>query len=77
VTAPRIEWAKLLRQTFGSDVLCCAHCGGRLRPLAAITDKATARKILEHLGLPADTATARPRACEPAEIWADTPASPS
>jgi hypothetical protein len=74
--APRIEWAKLHRRTFGLEVLRCAHCGGRLRPLAAFTDKATASKILEHLGLPADAVTARPRAREAAEVWADTPAAP-
>jgi hypothetical protein len=58
------------------DVLRCAHCGGRLRLLAAITDRATARKILEHLGLPAEPSMARPQARGPAEVWADTPAAP-
>jgi hypothetical protein len=76
-TAPRIEWAKLRKRTFGLDVFRCGHCGSRLRLLAAITDKATARKILEHLGLPAHVVTARPRAREPTEVWADTPAAPS
>ena len=75
-TAPRIEGAKLMRRTFAIDVLRCTHCGGRLRLRAAITDKATARKILEHLGLPADVVTARPRAREPAEVWADPLAAP-
>jgi hypothetical protein len=51
-TAPRIKWAKLRKRSFGLDVLRCGHCGSRLRLLAAITDKATAGKILEHLGLP-------------------------
>jgi hypothetical protein len=75
-TAPRVEWAKLMRRTFAIDVLRCARCGGRLRLLAAITDRATARKILEHIGLPAAPAMARPRSREPAEVWADTPAAP-
>ncbi|MFT3771735.1 MAG: hypothetical protein QM820_40520 [Minicystis sp.] len=73
---PRVDWAKLLRRTFAIDVLRCQGCGGRLRPLAAITEKAIDRKILEHLGIPAAMATARPRACEPAEVWAGTPAPP-
>jgi hypothetical protein len=51
-TSPRIDWAKLIRRTFGIDALRCAHCAGRLRLLAAITEKATARKILEHLACP-------------------------
>jgi hypothetical protein len=61
-TAPRLDWAKLLRRTFAIDAMRCAHCGGRLRLLAAITDRATARRILEHLGLPAEAAGASPRA---------------
>jgi hypothetical protein len=52
-TSPRVEWAKLLRRTFAIDALRCSHCAGRLRLLAAITEKATATKILEHLGLSA------------------------
>ena len=36
-------------------------CGGRLRLLTAITDKAVARAILTHLGLPADASWARGR----------------
>jgi hypothetical protein len=46
----------------------------RLR--AELTDKATARKILEHLGLPADVVTARPRAREPAHLGLPTEAPP-
>ena len=57
-------------RTFGLDALRCAHCAGRLRLLAAITEKATARKILEHLGLPADPTSPRSRTRDP-----DDPAS--
>ena len=74
-TAPRLEWAKLLRRTFGIDVLRCAQGGGRLRLLAAITDKATARTILEHVGLPAELAVAGRRDRD-ADLWADTPRAP-
>jgi hypothetical protein len=72
-TSPRIEWAKLLSRTFAIDIL---RCGGHLRLLAAITEKATARKILEHLGLPAEFIRARPRAKEPCELWADAATTP-
>jgi hypothetical protein len=76
-TAPRIEWAKLRKRTFGLDVLRCGHCGSRLRLLAALTDKATARKILEHLALPHTWSQPALRAREGTEVWADTPAAPS
>jgi hypothetical protein len=72
-TSPRIDWAKLIRRTFGLDALRCAHCAGRLRLLAAIPSKATARKILEHLGLPADPTTPRARTRDPDDLasWMD------
>jgi hypothetical protein len=72
-TSPRIDWAKLIRRTFGIDALRCAHCAGRLRLLAAIPEKATARKILEHLGLPADPTSPRSRTRDPADpaSWMD------
>src|SRR6476620_4126206 len=72
-TSPRIDWAKLIRRTFGLDALCCAHCAGRLRLLAVIPSKATARKILEHLGLPAAPTSPRSRTRDPddAASWRD------
>jgi hypothetical protein len=36
------------------DVLACPDCGGRLRLLATIADRAVVETILTHLGLPAD-----------------------
>ena len=42
----------------------CAHCGGALKIIAAILEKAAITKILDHLGLPA---RAPPRA--PAQIF--------
>ena len=60
-TSPRIDWAKQLLRTYATDVLACASCGGRLRLLSAITEKATAKKILEHLGLPAEPPERRAR----------------
>jgi len=67
-TSPRVEWAKLLRRTFAIDALRCPHCAGRLRLLAAITEKATARKILEHLGLPAAPTVPRARSPDQDEL---------
>jgi hypothetical protein len=52
-TSPRVDWATLLRRTFDVDVLACTRCHGRLRLLSVITEPATLRRILEHLGIPA------------------------
>lgn len=42
-----------MRVAFQLDVLACPRCGGPLRHIATILDGAVARKILEHLRLPA------------------------
>ncbi len=55
-----MPWSQLLSRTYGFDVLRWGF-GGRLRLLTAITDKAVARAILTHLGLPADASCARSR----------------
>ena len=36
------------------DILACPDCGGRLRLLATIEDRAVVERILTHLGLPVD-----------------------
>jgi hypothetical protein len=51
--AERECWAELMRVTFDLDVLACPRCGGRLRHIATILDARVARRILEHLKLPA------------------------
>ena len=43
-----------MRRAFEVDVLACPRCGGRLRLVALIEASAVARRILRHLGLPAD-----------------------
>jgi len=43
--------ADLHRRVFALDVLACPDCGGRLRLLATIDDRAVVEKILTHLGL--------------------------
>jgi hypothetical protein len=48
----RLPWATLLQRTFGIDVLVCPACQGPMRMIAFIQDERTARKILDHLGLP-------------------------
>ena len=46
---PRVDWATLLRHTFGLDVLECP-CGDRRRVLAAVTSPSVAEKSLRALG---------------------------
>ena len=52
-SARRTRWAALLQRVFAVDALRCPCCGSTLRLLAAIEDPATARRILECIGLPA------------------------
>ncbi len=61
---PHIDWATLMRRTFrGLDVLECPACGGRLRPIATITNTTTVGAILDHLAAKAAaTPTKRARA---------------
>jgi len=48
----RIPWAELLERVFRIDVLRCERCGGRIMVLAFLTERASVKKVLEHLGLP-------------------------
>jgi hypothetical protein len=59
-----LDWASLLRRVYGEEVLVCPYCQATRRIIAFIEDHTVARKILEHLGLPATgppIAPARPR----------------
>jgi hypothetical protein len=50
--APRMSWARLLKQVFDIDIEHCPNCGGALKIIAAIEDPPVIIKILSHLGLP-------------------------
>jgi hypothetical protein len=50
----RRQWAELMRRSFGFDALECADCGGKMRLLAVILDRAVIRKFLSHVGLPSE-----------------------
>ncbi len=54
-SAPRVDWATLLRRSFAVDVLECPKCHGRLRVLAVITEREPVRRILAHLGMTTDS----------------------
>ena len=61
----RLPWADLLRRVYAVDVLRCDRCGGRMRVLAFIRTAAVVRRILEHLGLPAQPPRTAPARASP------------
>jgi len=65
-------WAELMRRGLDIDVLQCPDCGGRLRFVAAIMLSSAIRRILGHLGLPADPVELAPARAPPEfdEAWA-------
>ena len=58
----RLDWAALLKGVVAGarrvplwvDVLECSRCRGPMRVIACIEEQAVAKKILLHLGLPAE-----------------------
>ena len=46
-----IDWARLLWRVWGIDALRCSGCGGRMKMIAALTDRAGIVRVLEHLGV--------------------------
>jgi hypothetical protein len=68
---PRLDWGKLLERTYQVDVFTCPRCHGATRVIAAITEPAVIRKILDHVREP--PARAPPSgAREPGEDGIDT-----
>jgi hypothetical protein len=53
------SWARLLKRVFKIDVLECA-CGGRLRPVAALSDLSNCRRYLENMGYDSDPPPIQP-----------------
>ena len=47
----RLEWAVMMKRTWGFDVLACPRCAGRMRVISTITVPPVVRQILEHLGV--------------------------
>ena len=45
----RRRWAELLRRIYEVDPLTCPACGGAMRILAFLTERAVIDRILEHL----------------------------
>jgi uncharacterized protein YbaR (Trm112 family) len=55
-----------MKRAYALDVLCCPRCKGPMRLIAVIDNELVARRILEHLGLPA-RAPPRGRRSRPAQ----------
>jgi hypothetical protein len=53
VRPERYSWAELMQRAFEIDVLRCP-CGARRRVLSLVCDPLQIRRVLEHMGLPAD-----------------------
>jgi hypothetical protein len=66
------SWAELMRRGLDLDVLQCPNCSGRMRLIATILSTGAIRKILKHLGLPADPVELAPARAPPdlEEAWA-------
>ena len=60
-----LNWADLLRRIYDVDALRCPRCEGRLQFIAVVTERASIRRVLEHLG---ESATGPPP--ERAVAWA-------
>jgi hypothetical protein len=56
----RLLWAALLARTFGLTVEVCKHCGGRMRIVAAIADRASIKRYLDGVGLPSEIPEIKP-----------------
>jgi hypothetical protein len=46
-----VDWAVMMKRTWGFDVLRCPRCLRKMRVLATLIDPAAVCKILEHLGV--------------------------
>ena len=49
----RLTWAALIRRVYEIDPLLCPFCGAQMKIIAFILDRASIRRILEHLQMPA------------------------
>ena len=59
----RLSWAALLARVWQIDADLCPRCGGRMKPVAALTEPASIRHYLAGVGLPTEPpaiAAARP-----------------
>ena len=63
----RYLWAQLLARIYGVFALKCSGCGGRVRLIGFITEPATVRQILAHVGEPTTAPAIAPARSPPVE----------
>lgn len=63
------DWATLQKRVWGFDALACTGCGGRMRFITVIKDRALIERILKHIG---EDTRGRwfARARDPCDPWA-------
>ena len=64
----RYLWSQLLALIYGVFPLKCSGCGGRIRLVGFITEPATVRQILEHVGEPTIALAITPARSPPLEM---------
>ena len=64
----RYLWAQLLARIYGVFPLKCCGCGGGVRLVGFITEPATVRQILEHVGEPTSAPATAPARSLPLEM---------
>ena len=64
----RYLWAQLLARIYGVFVRKSSGCGGRVRLIGFITEPATVRQILEHVGEPASAPAIAPARSPPVAV---------
>jgi ribosomal protein S27E len=75
---PTKKWRELIRKVWEQDPLLCPNCGGTMRIVALIDQHAVVEKILRHLGLWTEDASARAPPAKPTrelfyEPWLEDP----
>jgi hypothetical protein len=66
----RYQWAMLLARIYESAPLACPHCGADIRIIAFVKDGVSVRRILAHIGEPAQPPRIEPARGPPA--WEET-----
>jgi hypothetical protein len=59
-TSRYVDWAVLMKRTFGLSVLACPRCARKMRVLSTLTEPSSVRKILDHLGMRSEPLVAAP-----------------
>ena len=71
----RYLWAMLLARIYELSPLTCPHCGAEMRIIGFVTDGISIRRILEHIGEPAQPPPVAPaRPCAAQSCFACVPA---